>query len=97
MGRGALDSALDFADSVVGGVETFYGRRAGSSSAAPNAQNAQTGATGPAQLTSGWKISTVKAKDGSAAYFVTNGSECVACSSEALAQRVCMLLGGSVP
>lgn len=89
MGRGALDSAFDFADSVVGGVETFYGRRGAASSTPTQAQGQAP------QLTSGWKISTVRAKDGSESYFVTNGAEYVACSSMALAERVCVLLGGT--
>ena len=91
-GRGVLDQMFDFADGVVGGVETMYGRRApGPSTSAPASSN-----DGRARLSSGWRMTSTRQPGGEEMYFVTNGADLIACSSRALAERVCVLLGGSV-
>jgi len=89
-GRGVLDEMFDFADNVVGGVETMYGRRA--ATPAPASRPVET----KHQLSSGWRMTSVRQQTGEDMFFVTNGQDLIACSNKAIAERVCILLGGNV-
>jgi len=91
-GRGVLDEMFDFADNVVGGVETMYGRRAAAS--APHAPHASV--EPKHRLASGWRMTSVRQPNGEDMFFVTNGQDLIACSNKAIAERVCILLGGAI-
>jgi len=82
---------FDFADHVVGGVETMYGRRA-AAQPAPTQPHAES----KHRLSSGWRMTSVRQPNGEDMFFVTNGQDLIACSNKAIAERVCILLGGAI-
>ena len=92
--RGALDRFLDTADSVVGGLERVYGKTPAGADV-EIVDHAPKPAT--AALVPRWRVTSLKTTGGSQSevWFVSNGTQTCSCDTKALADRICMLLGGT--